>query len=168
MFHSTYDVNVDSKGRVSVPAPFRSALNGGSRVFLWPALDGSGCLEGGGEELMAMYRQTILRLPPQSRKRKILSHAIIARAHDLKMDDPGRIKLPEKWVAKTGVTDKVVFAGNIESFQVWEPSAYEAFDLEVDGAMSEAEFANALDEPYSEALASGGLPGLSAIEGGGD
>lgn len=115
-----------------------------------------------------MYRQTILRLPPQSRKRKILSHAIIARAHDLKMDDPGRIKLPEKWVAKAGVTDKVVFAGNIESFQVWEPSAYEAFDLEVDGAMTEEEFANALEEPYSEALASGGLSGLSAIDGGGD
>lgn len=166
MFHSTYDVKVDSKGRVSVPAPFRAALNGGSRVFLWPALDGSGCLEGGGEELMAMYRQTILRLPPQSRKRKVLSHAIIARAADLKMDEPGRIKLPEKWVTKTGVTDRVIFSGNIESFQVWEPSAYEAFDLQVDEAMLEDEFANALEEPYGDALASGGLPGLSVVDGG--
>ena len=113
-----------------------------------------------------MYRQTILRLPPQSRKRKILAHAIIARSHDLKMDDPGRIKLPEKWAAKAGVADKVIFAGNIESFQIWEPAAYAAFDMEVDAAMTEEEFANALDEPYGEALASGDVPGLSVAKRG--
>mgnify|MGYP005838671537 CR=1 FL=1 len=52
VFVSTYETSLDAKGRVSVPAPFRAALAGGNRIFLWPAIDGSGCLEGGGDELI--------------------------------------------------------------------------------------------------------------------
>ena len=52
MFVSSYETSLDSKGRVSVPAPFRHALEGGARIFLYPALDGSLCLEGGGDALM--------------------------------------------------------------------------------------------------------------------
>mgnify|MGYP003649923243 CR=1 FL=1 len=51
MFFSTFDTALDAKGRVSVPSTFRSALGGGNRIFIWPAVDGSGALEGGGEEL---------------------------------------------------------------------------------------------------------------------
>ncbi|MFT5931385.1 MAG: MraZ protein, partial [Hyphomonas sp.] len=42
MFVSTYESAIDVKGRVSIPAPFRAALGGGTRIFLWQALDGSG------------------------------------------------------------------------------------------------------------------------------
>ena len=70
MFVSTYETAIDAKGRVSVPAPFRAALSGGSRVFLWPAIDGSGCLEGGGDELMSIYRQTLARMAPNDPNRR--------------------------------------------------------------------------------------------------
>jgi len=165
MFVSTYESAIDAKGRVSVPAPFRSALGGGSRIFLWPALDGSQCLEGGGEELMAMYRQTISRLPPQSRQRKALTLAIMSRAADLKMDDPGRIKIPEELLASVGITDKMVFVGALESFQIWSPEAYAAYEADMAAAVSDPDVISALAAPYDATIAAGGVPGLTLVPG---
>lgn len=166
MFVSTYESAIDTKGRVSVPAPFRAALGGSARVFLWPALDGSGCLEGGGETLMAVYRQTITRLPPQSKARKALMHGVFARAADLKMDDPGRIRLPEHLMQAAGITDRVVFAGAVDSFQIWNPEAYAAYDKAMADAVAEPDVLGALEAPYDAAVAAGTVPGLSLIEGG--
>ena len=71
MFVSTYETSLDTKGRVSVPAPFRHALEGGTRIFLYPALDGSPCLEGGGDALMLENQKTLLRMSPNSTARKV-------------------------------------------------------------------------------------------------
>ena len=112
MFVSTYESAIDAKGRVSIPAPFRAELGGSTRIFLWQALDGSGCLEGGGEALMAMYRATLTRLAPQSEVRKVLVNRIIAGSADLKMDETGRIKLPEDLCKAAELEGRIKFAGN--------------------------------------------------------
>lgn len=162
MFVSTYEGAIDAKGRVSVPAPFRSTLGGGSRIFLWPALGGLKCLEGGGESLMATYRQTISRLPLQSRRRVALTNLIISRAADLKMDDPGRIKIPDAMLASVGIIDKLVFVGALDSFQIWEPETYAAFEAEMAMSGDDPEMLDALAEPYGQVVAAGHVPGVMA------
>jgi len=169
VFVSTYESAIDAKGRVSIPAPFRAALGGGNRIFLWPALDGSGCLEGGGEALMAMYRATLIRLAPQSPVRKALVTRIIAGAADLKMDDTGRIKLPEDLCKAAGLTDRIKFAGNIDSFQIWNPEQHEAFTAEMAEAAAKPETLAALGEAYNEVLRQqerGLYPAPKLVEGG--
>jgi len=163
VFVSTYESAIDAKGRVSVPAPFRAALGGGSRVFLWPALDGSMCLEGGGEELMAIYRQTISRLPLQSRERKALTLAIVSRAADLKMDEPGRIKIPDEMLAGVAIADKMVFVGAMDSFQIWSPEVYADYEAQMAEAVNDPEVINALAAPYDATIAAGGVPGLMIV-----
>ncbi|MEM1106724.1 MAG: division/cell wall cluster transcriptional repressor MraZ [Pseudomonadota bacterium] len=165
MFVSTYESAIDAKGRVSVPAPFRAALGGGSRIFLWPALDGSKCLEGGGEDLMALYRQTISRLPLQSRERKALTLAIVSRSADLKMDEPGRVKIPEEMLARVGIDHRMVFVGALESFQIWSPEAYAAYEGDMAGAVSDPKVINALAAPYDAAIGAGSVPGLARMPG---
>jgi MraZ protein len=168
VFVSCYESAIDTKGRVSVPAAFRSVLGGGNRIFLWPALDGSKCLEGGGEALMAMYKQTISRLPPQSRQRKALTTAIISRAADLKMDDPGRIRIPEEMLARADITDRVLFVGAMESFQVWQPDAYTAYEAEMAAAVAEPDIIGALAAPYDAVVSETGVPGMGGPANGGD
>lgn len=168
VFISTYESAIDAKGRVSIPASFRAALGGGNRVFLWQALDGSGCLEGGGEALMAMYRATLMRLPPQSPARKALVTRIIAGSADLKMDDTGRIKLTDDLMKAAGLTDRVKFAGNIDSFQIWNPDRHaEHFDEMGDEAAKE-DTLEALGNAYNEVLrlqGGGALAGLKLVDG---
>ncbi len=158
MFVSTYEGAVDAKGRVSIPAAFRLALAGDSRVFLWPSLDGALCLEGGGEALMQTYKATLLKLDPQSRESRVLRHGVFTRAADLKMDETGRIKLPAPFLEHARITDRAVFAGMIDSFQVWAPEAFAAHDREMASAASDPEVLRALAEPYREVVAGGVLP----------
>jgi len=164
VFVSTYETSLDAKGRVSVPAPFRAALAGGNRIFLWPAIDGSGCLEGGGDELMALYRQTLARMAPNDPNRRAFMHTIFTRSADLKMDDTGRISIPASLLEAAGIEKKLVFAGAFDRFHIWEPSRFAAFDAQ----MAETALKNqdAMAEPFQQAMAAGGLPGFGG--GGGD
>jgi MraZ protein len=166
VFVSSYETALDAKGRVSVPASFRAALGGGSRIFLWPAMDGSGCLEGGGDELMAVYRQTLARMAPNDPNRRAFMHAIFTKSADLKMDDTGRISIPGALLEAAGITKKLVFAGSFDRFHIWDPSRYHAFDEEM--AQTAQDNQGALAEPFAQAMAAGGLPGLATGGGGGE
>lgn len=163
MFVSTYETSLDAKGRVSVPAPFRAALAGGNRIFLWPAIDGSGCLEGGGDELMALYRQTLARMAPNDPNRRAFMHTIFTRSADLKMDDTGRISIPQPLLDAAGIEKKLVFAGGFDRFHVWEPSRFEEFDAQMSETARDNQ--DALAEPFQQAMAAGGLPGLGKVGG---
>ncbi len=158
MFVSTHNTALDAKGRVSVPASFRHALGGGTRIFLWPATDGSPCLEGGGEALMATYRQTLSRMSPNDPARRAFQHAIFTRSADLKMDDTGRISIPKTLLETAGITKELVFAGSLDRFHVWEPNRFAAFDANVDKQLEASQ--GAIDAPFQAALAAGGILGV--------
>ena len=118
---------------------------------------------------MAMYRATLTRLAPQSAARKALVTRIIAGSADLKMDDTGRIKLNEDLLKAADLTDRVKFAGNIDSFQIWNPERHAAhFDAMAAEAARE-DTLDALGNAYNEVLrqqATGGYPGLKLVDGG--
>ncbi len=114
---------------------------------------------------MSTYMQTISRMSLQSRQRKALTAAIVSRSADLKMDDPGRIRIPEKLLDYAGITGKIVFVGAMDSFQVWDPVAYASYEAEMAAAAADPEVINALAAPYDAAIAAGGVPGLSLVTG---
>lgn len=162
MFVSNHETSLDSKGRVSVPASFRHALGGGTRIFVWPASDGSACLEGGGEQLMATYRQTLARMSPNDPARRAFMHAIFTRSADLKMDETGRIKIPQNLLAVAGIEKDLVFAGSLDRFHIWEPERFAEFDAQMQGQLEASQ--DAIEAPFQAALAAGGILGLVSGE----
>ena len=160
MFFSTYESAIDAKGRVSVPASFRAALGGASRIYVWPAFDGRNCLEAGGEALMNDYRQILARMSPHDPAREAIAHSVFGRSADLKMDEPGRIKLPAAQLKAAGIKGKLVFSGAFDRFRIWSPERFTAYDAEM-SAQATANL-DKLDEPFKAALADG------AISGGGE
>jgi len=157
VFFSTYEGAIDAKGRVSVPASFRAALGGANKVYVWPSFDGRGCLEAGGEALMGDYRQILARMSPHNPAREAIAHSVFGRSADLKMDEPGRIKLPEAHLAAAGIKSKLVFSGGFDRFRIWSPERFAAYDA----AMSAQASTNLdkLDEPFQAALAAGAIAG---------
>lgn len=139
MFVSTFETSLDSKGRVSVPASFRHALAGGARIFLYPALDGSPCLEGGGDALMRQNQSTLLRMSPNTTARKVFLNRTVSKAIDLKLDDTGRIKIPEKHLAMAGIGKDLVFVGAMDRFYLWEPERYAAYDAEMEAQLDDVQ-----------------------------
>lgn len=157
MFFSTYESAIDAKGRVSVPASFRAALGGASRVYVWPSFDGRGCLEAGGEPLMNDYRQILARMSPHDPAREAIAHSVFGRSADLKMDEPGRIKLPASLFKAVGIKNKLVFSGAFDRFRIWSPERFAAFDAEMT-AQATANL-DKLDAPFQAALAAGAIAG---------
>lgn len=125
LFTSTYTNKVDKKGRVSVPAPFRTlaASQGFNGVFVYPSLDHP-AIDGSGAAYFERLAAMVDELPPFSEEREAFSTAIFGASHQLGFDPEGRIILPESLITHAGLSEAVVFVGLGQQFRIWEPTAF--------------------------------------------
>jgi len=126
-FVSNYTLRLDAKGRVSIPAPFRSVLarDGFDGLYCYPAL-GSQALDAGGNALLAEIETLITRFPPYSNERERFAAALYGTSETLKMDAEGRVALTESLKTHAGIKDAVAFVGMGHKFQIWEPGRFQA------------------------------------------
>lgn len=124
-FVSNVVLRLDSKGRVSIPAQFRSVLSrdGFDGLYCYPALDRA-AIDAGGNALMAEIEALIARYAPFSDEREQLAIALYGTSETLKMDGEGRVILSETLKAHAGITDSVAFVGLGHKFQIWEPGRF--------------------------------------------
>lgn len=126
-FVSTFTNKIDSKGRVSIPAPFRAVLErdgyaGG--IYCYPSLDAP-AVDAGGERLAKKIDGLLAGLPDYSNERDELSVALYGDVHVISIDTDGRIVLPEGLRRHAGLRDQVTFVGLGDKFQMWSPDAFE-------------------------------------------
>ncbi len=124
LFLSTFVNKVDRKGRVSVPATFRSAVAEQSfpgivvfPSFRYEALDASGI------KRMEEMSERLNTLDEFSEEHENLS-MLFAATQPLSFDPEGRIILPENLAEYAHITDSAAFVGLGKSFQIWEPSRF--------------------------------------------
>ena len=124
-FVSNSTLRLDAKGRVSIPAPFRSVLarDGFDGLYCYPAID-QPAVEAGGNALIADIEALITRFPPYSEERERFSTVLYGTSETLKIDGEGRVVLPEPLKAHAGITDAATFVGLGHKFQIWEPSRF--------------------------------------------
>jgi MraZ protein len=124
-FVSNAVLRLDSKGRVSIPAQFRSVLtrDGFDGVYCYPALDRP-AIDAGGNALMAEIETLIAGFAPYSDQREQLAIALYGTSETLKLDGEGRVSLPEQLKNHAGISDSVAFVGLGHKFQIWEPGRF--------------------------------------------
>jgi MraZ protein len=127
VFVSTATNGIDGKGRVSVPAAFRSNVSGGpfDGIYVWPSFDGP-WLEGGGQALMDDYLDMVEDMDPYDDARQALEQSIFGAARTLAFDANGRITLPRDLAEHAGLDGKATFVGLGRRFEIWNPESYEA------------------------------------------
>jgi MraZ protein len=125
-FVSNITLRLDSKGRVSVPASFRSVLarDGFDGLYCYPALDRP-AIDAGGNALMAEIEAVIARYAPFSDEREQFAVALFGTSETLKIDGEGRVMLSETLKRHAGITDAVSFVGLGHKFQIWEPGRFQ-------------------------------------------
>jgi MraZ protein len=132
LFIGTHQNKLDAKGRVSVPAQFRSVLKKMSHagegaavatIYLRPSHQNP-CIEGwtelGFEALSAPVAQDYNLF---SQEHEDFVMALFGDACALETDKEGRIMLPDSMIAHAGISDAVTFIGTRNNFQIWEPAA---------------------------------------------
>ena len=129
-FVSTFTNKIDAKGRVSIPAAFRSVLErdgykqgDGGGIYCYPSLDAP-ALDCGGERLAQKIDGLLSGLPDYSDERDELSVALYGDVHVLSVDGDGRIVLPEGLRAHAGLSSQVTFVGLGDKFQIWQPERF--------------------------------------------
>ena len=125
MFISTYENKLDKKGRVSVPASYRSHLSalGYSGVICYPSFTNSS-IEFCPQDRLQKIIDTIDTLNPFEENRDIFSTSILANSFQLNFDSEGRVTIPDKFLTHSGIKEKVLFVGQGKTFQMWEPSEF--------------------------------------------
>jgi len=126
-FVSNTMLRLDSKGRVSIPAPFRSVLtrDGFEGLYCYPALD-QPAIDAGGNALMAEIEALISQQPLYSVARDHLALALYGTSETLKVDSEGRVILTDHFKEYAGISDQVAFVGLGHKFQIWEPNRFRA------------------------------------------
>ncbi len=122
---------VDAKGRVSVPAHFRSVvqMRGYSELYALRALD-IPALDVGGLDLLDRYEQRIAKEDPFLQAADDMSFFIHGDGAFLKLDQDGRITVNNSIREHTGISTEVAFVGRGQFFQIWEPARLKAYTAE--------------------------------------
>jgi MraZ protein len=124
LFIGNFEFKVDSKGRVSVPSTFRDSLKSGkfAGAVLYQSINNN-CLEGSSYERLEKISEIIDNMDDTPEKDAYL-RTILGGASQLSFDDAGRIILPDSLRKSVKITEKVVFVGKGQTFEVWEPQEY--------------------------------------------
>ena len=124
VFLSTFENKVDRKGRVSIPASFRGALEQekSTGIILYPSFKHA-CIEGNGDERIQEIVDSIDALDAFSDEAENLQ-TILADARQLAIDSDGRIILPSEFIEYAQLNGVATFVGLGIGFQIWEPSTF--------------------------------------------
>ena len=130
MFLSSYENKLDKKGRVSVPASFRSHLNtlGYSGFIAYPSFSNS-ALEGCSQDRIEKLSNAIDSLNPFEEKRDYFATSILSESVNLQFDPEGRVALTEKLLDHAKIKNNILFVGLGKTFQIWEPKIFEKFKI---------------------------------------
>ena len=131
MFLSSYENKLDKKGRVSVPASYRSYLSnlGYNGVICYPSFNNQS-IEAWPQDRIEKISNTIDSLNPFEEKRDFFATSILSESINLQFDSEGRISLSKKLLNHAKIKETMLFVGQGKTFQIWEPKLFEKFKIQ--------------------------------------
>lgn len=122
LFMDTITNKVDLKGRVSLPADYRSIVKElNSEIVCYRSLT-SPCIEGCLEDMLDKLASDIENSTDFfSQTQDELTNLIFGDAKRFTFDSTGRIVLTEKLLEHSQIEDTAVFVGKGRKFQIWNP-----------------------------------------------
>jgi MraZ protein len=128
MFLSTYENKLDKKGRVSVPASYRSYLSnlGYNGIVCFSSFNNQ-CIEAWPQDSIEKISNAIDSLNPFEEKKDYFATSILSESINLQFDSEGRIILTTKLLKHSKIKNNVLFVGQGKTFQIWEPTSFEKF-----------------------------------------
>jgi len=116
MFIGEYQHNLDEKGRLAVPAKFRSTLAKGAVVT--KGVDD--CLFLYTNEEWQKLATKLAALPISKANTRAFARQMLAGAMDVQLDKQGRIILPEYLRKYAALRKKAIVAGLYNRLEIWD------------------------------------------------
>jgi len=122
MFIGEYRHTIDDKGRLAIPAKFRSSLK---KAVVTRGLDA--CLFVYPMSEWKILAEKLANLPISQANSRAFARLMLAGAMDVDIDSQGRIVLPEYLRSYAGLGKQVVLAGLYNRIELWSEAAWEAY-----------------------------------------
>jgi MraZ protein len=127
-FTGTFEHNLDAKNRLTIPSKFRTALSGG--VYLTRGVER--CVSLYPAETYELMAQSALQgINPLSTQGRELRRVLYASALETELDSAGRVMLGQRFLEHAGIGREVVITGVGECLELWDRSAWEAYDTDL-------------------------------------
>lgn len=143
MFLGDYQHTLDAKGRVSLPAKFRSEMTGG--LVVTKGLDD--CLYVYSAEEYRRFVDSLTSGNDFDPRKRRLRRFFVAGAQPVELDSAGRISLTPVLREFAGLTKDVAVTGNGNRIEIWDAEAWATYNNEAEGSI----------EDLAEELAAAGL-----------
>mgnify|MGYP001560946118 CR=1 FL=1 len=133
MFIGEYQHNLDNKGRLAIPAKFRTKLSGGGVITR--GLDRSLFLLASKEwESLA---QKLISLPLAQANSRAFVRLMLAGAMEVNLDNQGRILIPDYLRGYSNLKRQVVVAGLYNRIEIWDADGWKQYRLKTESASDE-------------------------------
>ena len=121
MFLGTSDHQLDSKGRVILPADFREEL--GESFYI--TMGFNRCVQAMSAEEFDRLRDQIRQLPAD--KALSLQYLLISPAKLVSPNSQGRISIPQKLREDVGLSGEATVVGMDTRVEIWDKAMFDAF-----------------------------------------
>lgn len=123
MFIGEYSYTIDPKGRIAIPSKLRKTLMKGA--VLTRGLDN--CLFVFSLEDWHQMAEKIKALPLSQANSRAFSRLMLAGAMDVKLDNQGRILIPDYLRKYAGLRKKIVLAGVYNRLEIWDEKEWKKY-----------------------------------------
>ena len=124
MFRGVTHLNLDSKGRLAIPARYRDSLREGCDGRLILTVDADGCLLIYPFPEWERIEKELSALPSLNRQSRRLQRLLIGHAEELELDSQGRILLPAPHRRYAGLDKRGVLIGQGRKFELWDADTW--------------------------------------------
>ncbi len=123
MFQGASAINLDAKGRMSIPARHRDALQTGGLRSVTLTKHPDGCLILFPQPEWETFRERVAKLPMEANWwRRIF----LGNASEVDLDGSGRILISPELRAASGIEKELILLGMGSHLEIWDASTYAA------------------------------------------
>ncbi|MBK7490642.1 MULTISPECIES: division/cell wall cluster transcriptional repressor MraZ [Nitrosomonas] len=133
MFRGVTQLSLDAKGRLAIPARYRSELMSTCSGHLIVTVDPSKCLLIYPQPAWEPIEQKLNNLSSFDSKTRNLQRLLVGNASDVEMDAAGRILLPPPLRLFAGLSKDVVLVGQGAKFELWDEVQW---NLQIEDALA--------------------------------
>ena len=120
MFQGATQVNLDAKGRMSLPTRVRDPLTAGGTQGLVLTAHPDGCLLLYPQPAWEPIRAKVMGFPSLDRQFAVWKRLLVGFAEDIAPDSAGRLLISPELRGFAGITREVMFVGQGSHFEIWD------------------------------------------------
>ena len=120
MFQGATQINLDAKGRMSVPTRSRDPLTQGGTVKLVLTAHPEGCLLLYPLPSWEPIRAKVMAFPSLDRQSNLWKRLLVGFAEEMDPDSAGRVLISPELRNYAHITRQVMFVGQGSHFEIWD------------------------------------------------